>query len=158
MLAPESTGDSALVTDVMSHVRAAMPEEVAAWKAQQRVAMGQQLQLEEESLARLEAAAAANGGGASGLNGAAADDGEDDSVFDAPGFIKVGHSGPEPLLPLLDGGCATAQHHAAQRAPCHVTAVSNRQCFVPRRTSTGTPYALRRCWLGSLSSALLCHV
>lgn len=63
-----------------------MADEVAAWKAQQRTAMAQQLQLEEESLARLEAAAAASG--ADGLGGAA-DDEEDESVYDAPGHVKV---------------------------------------------------------------------
>jgi len=60
-----------------------MPDEVAAWKAQQRTAMAQQLQLEEESLARLEAAAAANGS-TDGLGKGGGDDGEDESVYDAP--------------------------------------------------------------------------
>ena len=65
-----------------------MAPEVAAWKAQQRVAMEVQLQLESESLARLEAEQAANGGG--GLNGGGAiDDEDDESAYDAPGLVKV---------------------------------------------------------------------
>jgi hypothetical protein len=71
-----------------------MTDEVVAWKAQQRVAMAQQLQLEEESLARLEAAAAANGS-ADGLARAGGDDDEDESAYDAPGLVKVGEMGKQ---------------------------------------------------------------
>jgi hypothetical protein len=74
-----------------------MPDEVAAWKAQQRTAMATQLQLEEESLARLEAVAAAKaaeGGDASvhGIRqgiGSLMEEDEDEKVFDAPGLVKV---------------------------------------------------------------------
>lgn len=73
-----------------------MAKAVAAWKAQQRVAMAEQLKLEEESLARLEAAKAASG--ASSVNpsahgGAAAfaDGGaqEEDPSWSAPGAVRV---------------------------------------------------------------------
>lgn len=79
-----------------------MAEAVAAWKAQQRAAMAEQLKLEEESLARLEAAkAAAAASGASSANpsahGGAAFAGldgggagaADDPAWDAPGVVKV---------------------------------------------------------------------
>lgn len=76
---------------------ATMPDEIAAWKAQQRTAMGVQLQLEEESLARLEAAAAAKAaeGGESSVHGVRQgignllEEDEDEKVFDAPGLVKV---------------------------------------------------------------------
>lgn len=73
-----------------------MPDEVAAWKAQQRTAMDTQLQLEEESLARLEAAkeAKAQQGDISvhGIRqgiGALQEEDDDEKVFDAPGLVKV---------------------------------------------------------------------
>lgn len=67
-----------------------MADETAAWKAQQRAAMATQLQLESESLARLEAikeASAADGNGKAG--GMLVDDEDDESFYDAPGLIKV---------------------------------------------------------------------
>lgn len=70
-----------------------MSGEVAAWKAQQRAAMSVQLQLEEESLARLEAAAAANGGkdiSIHGMRGPLPEVDEDEAQFDKPGWTKVG--------------------------------------------------------------------
>jgi hypothetical protein len=74
-----------------------MPDEVATWKAQQRTAMATQLQLEEESLARLEAAAAAKAaeGGEVSVHGIRQgighllEEDEDEKVFDAPGLVKV---------------------------------------------------------------------
>jgi len=63
--------------------------QITELKAQQRKAMAEQLQLEEESLARLEAAvkdAAANG--TTGLNGAV-DDEDDLSAYDAAGMVKI---------------------------------------------------------------------
>jgi hypothetical protein len=74
-----------------------MPDEIAAWKAQQRTAMAVQLQLEEESLARLEAAAAAKAaeGGETSVHGIRQglgqlmEEDEDEKVFDAPGLVKV---------------------------------------------------------------------
>jgi biotin carboxyl carrier protein len=63
--------------------------EIATLKAQQRKAMAEQLQLEEESLARLEAVAkdaAANGG--NGLYGASDDD-DDLTAYDAAGMVKI---------------------------------------------------------------------
>ena len=63
--------------------------QITELKAQQRKAMGEQLQLEEESLARLEAAAkdaAANG--TAGLNGAV-DDEDDLAAYDAAGMVKI---------------------------------------------------------------------
>lgn len=71
---------------------AAMADEVAEWKGRQRAAMAQQLQLEEESLARLEAAAAANeADGAKGsVHGGMFGGSElDESIFDAPNMVKV---------------------------------------------------------------------
>jgi hypothetical protein len=73
-----------------------MPDEIAAWKAQQRIASTTQLQLEEESLARLEAAAAAKAEGGEvsvhGIRqgiGSLMEEDEDEKVFDAPGLVKV---------------------------------------------------------------------
>jgi hypothetical protein len=74
-----------------------MPDEIAALKAQQRTAMATQLQLEEESLARLQAAAAAKAaeGGESSVHGirqglgSLMEEDEDEKVFDAPGLVKV---------------------------------------------------------------------
>lgn len=69
-----------------------MTDEVAEWKARQRVAMAQQLQLEEESLARLEAAAAANEADATkgSVHGGMFGGSEvDESAFDAPNMVKV---------------------------------------------------------------------
>lgn len=70
-----------------------MPDEIAAWKAQQRTAMATQLQLEEESLARLEAAAAAAGDGHEvsmhGVRGPMPGEDEDEAQFDKPGLVKV---------------------------------------------------------------------
>ena len=65
-----------------------MVEAVAAWKAQQHAAMSVQLRLEDESLARLEAAKAA-GGDAGGERAALAGEGGDDPAWDAPGLTKV---------------------------------------------------------------------
>jgi len=67
-----------------------MAQDIKAWQAQQRTAMEVQLQLEQESLARLEAAKekagasnpSAHGGGAFGESG-------DDPAWDEPGMIKV---------------------------------------------------------------------
>lgn len=62
-----------------------------AWRAQQRAAMAVQLEAEDASLARIEAAKAANGdannnpsahGGANGV--------DSDPAWDGPGFTKVG--------------------------------------------------------------------
>jgi hypothetical protein len=72
-----------------------MSEEVAEWKGRQRAAMAHQLQLEEESLARLEAAAAANEADAvkgSVHGGMFGGSDVDESLFDAPNMVKVGHS------------------------------------------------------------------
>jgi urea carboxylase len=66
-----------------------MADQIAAWKAQQREAMSKQLQLEEESLARLEAAAAeaaANGTSSMSTSGGSE---EDEDAYDAPGLVKV---------------------------------------------------------------------
>lgn len=70
-----------------------MTDEVAEWKGRQRAAMEQQLQLEEESLARLEAAAAANEADAvkgSVHGGMFGGSDIDESQFDAPNMVKVG--------------------------------------------------------------------
>jgi hypothetical protein len=70
-----------------------MKDEVAEWKGRQRAAMAQQLQLEEESLARLEAAAAANeadGPKGSVHGGMFGGSDIDESQFDAPNMVKVG--------------------------------------------------------------------
>lgn len=69
-----------------------MADEVAEWKGRQRAAMAQQLQLEEESLARLEAAAAANEADAvkGSVHGGMFGGSElDESMFDAPNMVKV---------------------------------------------------------------------
>ncbi len=67
-----------------------MADEVAAWKAQQRSAMAVQLTLEEESLARLEAAGAANKeASVHGMRGAMAEQDEDEAQYDRPGLVKV---------------------------------------------------------------------
>lgn len=65
---------------------------MAEWKGCQRAAMAQQLQLEEESLARLEAAAAANEADAvkgSVHGGMFGGSDIDESQFDAPNMVKV---------------------------------------------------------------------
>jgi hypothetical protein len=72
-----------------------MQDEVAEWKGRQRAAMAQQLQLEEESLARLEAAAANSEADAvkGSVHGGMFGGSEvDESVFDAPNMVKVGGS------------------------------------------------------------------
>lgn len=58
-------------------------EEVVALKVRQRAAMEVQLQKEEESLARLEAAKAAQGAGDMPV------DDEDESIYDHPSFVKI---------------------------------------------------------------------
>ena len=69
-----------------------MSDKVAEWKGRQRAAMAQQLQLEEESLARLEAAAAnsdsdpVKGSVHGGMFGGSE---IDESMFDAPNMVKV---------------------------------------------------------------------
>jgi hypothetical protein len=74
-----------------------MADEVAEWKGRQRVAMEQQLALEEESLGRLEAAAAAAGeadatkGSVHGGMFGGSD--VDESIYDAPNLVKVGRGG-----------------------------------------------------------------
>lgn len=71
-----------------------MVKEWDAWKAQQRAAMAVQLELEKESLARLEAAKAANGSvhGGSVHGGATftTEFAKTDPVWDKPGMTKVG--------------------------------------------------------------------
>lgn len=69
-----------------------MKDEVAEWKGRQRAAMAQQLQLEEESLARLEEAAAKNEADAvkGSVHGGMFGGSEvDHSAFDAPNMVKV---------------------------------------------------------------------
>jgi hypothetical protein len=72
-----------------------MKDEVAEWKGRQRAAMAQQLQLEEESLARLEEAAATSEADAvkgSVHGGMFGGSDVDESMFDAPNMVKVGGS------------------------------------------------------------------
>lgn len=69
-----------------------MKDEVAEWKGRQRAAMAEQLQLEEESLARLEAVAATNDADATkgSVHGGMFGGSEvDESMFDAPNMVKV---------------------------------------------------------------------
>lgn len=68
-----------------------MKDEVAQWKGRQRTAMAHQLQLEEESLARLEAAAADDADAVKGsVHGGMFGGSEiDESLFDAPNMVKV---------------------------------------------------------------------
>lgn len=90
-----------------------MKDEVAEWKGRQRTAMAQQLQLEEESLARLVAAAASNEADAvkgsvhGGMFG-----GSDESMFDAPNMVKVGgpaaYQEPSAAIRLCWAGCCAA--------------------------------------------------
>src|SRR5689334_12051936 len=86
-----------------------MPDEIAAWKAQQRTAMATQLQLEEESLGRLEAAAAAAADGKDirvhGMRGPLPEEDEDEAQYDKPGLVKV--SGSVDVCHLLNGGPVT---------------------------------------------------
>ena len=89
-----------------------MVEAVDAWKAQQRAAMEVQLKLEEESLARLEAAKASDSQhGASNFGSAASGD---DAAWDGPGFTKAratgrGRGGAPPCGGTgCSAGCRTA--------------------------------------------------
>jgi hypothetical protein len=70
-----------------------MKAEVVAWKAQQRIAMAKQLQLEQESLARLEVAKStepsAQGGSMFGAGESA-----EDPAWSAPGMTKVDRGAP----------------------------------------------------------------
>lgn len=69
-----------------------MTDEVAEWKGRQRIAMAEQLKLEDESLARLEAAAASSDGDATkgSVHGGMFGGSEiDESIFDAPNMVKV---------------------------------------------------------------------
>jgi hypothetical protein len=66
-----------------------MVEAVATWKAQQRAAMEVQLQLETESLARLEEVKAAAPANPSAHNGNLFGDGADESAWNEPGMTKI---------------------------------------------------------------------